>query len=214
MSAHCPHDCNPTAATSARYRRVLWAALWINALMFGIEIVASASAQSVSLLADSIDFFADAGNYAISLTVLGMASVWRSRAAVFKALTMLGLGLLVLGRAAWAAHAGSAPEPAMMGAVGTLALLANLGVAALLYAYREGDANMRSVWLCTRNDAIGNGAVLLAALGVLGTDSRWPDLAIAALMAALAVSAAVSILAQARRELATPAPHHHQETQA
>ena len=88
-----------------------------------------------------------------------------------------------------------------MGVVGALALAANLGVAWLLYAFREGDANMRSVWLCTRNDAIGNVAVLLAALGVFGTGTRWPDLLVAAVMAGLALAAGLSVIRQARQEL-------------
>ncbi len=215
MSAHCHNQCESAANTSPAYRKALWIALLVNAAMFGLEIYASATAQSVSLLADSIDFFADASNYAITLAVLGMAAVWRTRAAVLKATTMLGLGLFVLARTAWAGYAGSVPEAATMGAIGSLALLANLGVAALLYAYRDGDANMRSVWLCTRNDAIGNVAVMLAALGVFGTGSRWPDLAVALVMAGLAISAAVSVLRQARQELsqhntsATAAHHQH-----
>jgi cation diffusion facilitator family transporter len=200
MSAHCcSHDHPP--AQDPRYRRVLWIALAVNALMFAVEIVAGVAAGSVSLLADAIDFFADAANYGISLAVLAMGAVARARAAVFKAATMMVLGAFVLGRAAWAASAGATPEPLTMGVVGALALAANLGVAVLLYAYREGDANMRSVWLCTRNDAIGNVAVLLAALGVFGTGTRWPDLGVAAVMAALAFSAGFSVLRQARQEL-------------
>lgn len=214
MSVHCHDHSEPSAHTSPGYRKALWIALVVNAAMFGLEIYASASAQSVSLLADSIDFFADASNYAISLAVLSMAAVWRTRAAVLKAVTMLGLGLFVMARAAWAAYAGSTPEPATMGAIGSLALLANLGVAALLYAYRDGDANMRSVWLCTRNDAIGNVAVMLAALGVFGTGSRWPDLAVAFVMGSLAITAAISVLRQARQELSlhntSAATTHHQ----
>lgn len=207
MSTHCHNHCDSNASTSPRYRKVLWIALLVNAAMFLVEIYAGQASQSVSLLADAIDFFADAGNYAISLAVLGMAAVWRTRAAVFKAATMLGMGLFVLARAVWAAYAGSAPEPATMGAIGALALLANLGVAALLYAYRDGDVNMRSVWLCTRNDALGNVAVMLAALGVFGTDSRWPDVAIASVMATLAVTAAVSVLRQTRQESGTHKGH-------
>jgi Co/Zn/Cd efflux system component len=118
---------------------------------------------------------------------------------------MVLFAVFVLGRAVWGAIEGVPPEPLTMGVVGALALAANVGVAVLLFSWREGDANMRSVWLCTRNDAIGNVAVLLAALGVFGTGSRWPDLAVAATMAALALSAGVSVLRQARRELAPDA---------
>jgi Co/Zn/Cd efflux system component len=183
------------------YRRVLWIALAVNALMFAVEIGAGVASGSVSLLADAIDFLGDAGNYALSLFVLAMAVSWRAGAAVFKAACMLLFGVVVLGRAAWAAWGGLPPEPMTMGVVGALALAANLGVAWLLYAFREGDANMRGVWLCTRNDAIGNVAVLLAALGVFGTGTRWPDLAVAAIMAGLAVSAGLAVLRQALREL-------------
>jgi Co/Zn/Cd efflux system component len=215
MSAHCQDHCTPAQANAPAYRKVLWIALVVNALMWAVEIYASAAVHSVALLADSIDFFADAANYAITLVVLGMAGIWRTRAAVFKALCMLGIGIFVFARAAWLAYSGSVPEPMAMGAVGALALAANLGVAALLYAYRDGDANMRSVWLCTRNDALGNVAVILAAAGVLGTGSRWPDLIVAAGMAALSISAAISVLRQAKgeglvqTESAIQAAHHH-----
>lgn len=184
------------------YRRVLWIALVVNGLMFALEIGAGFSAHSVALLADAIDFFSDAFNYGLTLAVLGAGAVWRARAAMFKAVTMLLFGALVLGRAAWAVISGALPEPVTMGAVGALALAANVGVAVLLYAFRDGDANMRSIWLCTRNDAIGNVAVLLAAAGVFGTGTRWPDLAVAAVMAALALVAGASVLKQARAELA------------
>jgi Co/Zn/Cd efflux system component len=180
---------------------VLWIALAANALMFLVEIAAGVSAGSVSLLADAIDFFGDAVNYGLAVVVLAMGTVARARAAVFKAATMVLFGAVVLGRAAWVALHGGAPEPLTMGVVGALALATNLGVAWLLYAYREGDANMRSVWLCTRNDAIGNVAVLLAALGVFGTGTGWPDLLVATVMAGLALSAGLSVLRQARREL-------------
>lgn len=206
MSAHCQHDPAPDAASSPRYRRVLWIALVVNALMFVIELGAGFSAGSVSLLADAIDFFGDAANYGLSLLVLGMSLATRARAAVFKALCMLGFGVFVLGRAAWSLQQGAAPEALTMGAIGTLALVANVGVAWMLYAWREGDANMRSVWLCSRNDAVGNVAVMLAALGVLGTASAWPDLLVAAVMAGLALWGGAQVLQQARRELA-PDPH-------
>jgi len=180
---------------------VLWVALVVNAAMFAVEIGAGVQAGSVSLLADAIDFFGDAANYALSLAVLSMGLAWRSGAAMLKAASMLAFGVAVLGRAAWSAWQGIAPEPLTMGAVGALALAANVGVALLLYRFREGDANMRSVWLCTRNDALGNLAVMAAALGVFGTGSAWPDLAVAAVMAGLALTAGWAVLAQARREM-------------
>ena len=203
MSDHChDHACTaPAAASSPRYRRVLWVALVVNAAMFLVEIVAGLGASSVSLLADAVDFFGDAANYALSLAVLGMGVAWRARAAWIKGASMGAFGLFVLGRAAFGALGGSVPEAATMGAVGALALAANVGVAALLYAWREGDANMRSVWLCSRNDAIGNVAVMVAALGVFGTGTAWPDLLVATVMASLARSAAWSVMRQARGEL-------------
>lgn len=198
----CHHGCAPPAAVrSPRYRRVLWIALVVNLAMFAVEIVGGLEAGSVSLLADAIDFFGDAANYGLTLLVLGMASAWRARAALFKGLTMGAFGVFVLGRAAWSLAAGIVPDPFTMGAIGTLALVANVVVAALLYAWREGDANMRSVWLCSRNDAIGNLAVMAAAFGVFGTGTNWPDLAVAAVMGVLGLSSARSVIAQARGEL-------------
>ena len=206
--SRCSHGCaTPAASHSPRYRRVLWAALIINTAMFAVELAGGLHAGSVSLLADAADFFGDAANYAISLLVLGMALTWRARAALFKGLTMGAFGIFVLGRAAWSAAAGVVPEPVTMGAIGALALLANVSVAAMLYAWREGDANMRSVWLCSRNDAIGNLAVMAAALGVFGTGSSWPDLAVAAVMGVLALSAARSVIQLAWAEM-RPAPAH------
>ena len=204
------HDHGPAPGTAvpAGYRQVLWIALAVNVAMFALEIGAGLAAGSVSLLADAIDFFGDAANYGLSLAVLSLGMAWRSRTALLKAWSMLAFGVAVLGRAAWSAWQGIDPEPLTMGAVGTLALAANLAVAWLLYRYREGDANMRSVWLCTRNDAIGNIAVIGAALGVFGTGSRWPDLAVAGVMAGLALFAGVSVLRHARAELAGIAQPH------
>lgn len=204
MSAHCcdhVHEATAAQANSPRYRKILWVALAVNLAMFAIEIAAGFRSGSVSLLADAIDFFGDAANYGVSLAVLSLGLAWRSRAALLKATSMLAFGVFVLGRAGWVATQGGTPEALTMGAIGLLALLANVLVAALLYAYREGDANMRSVWLCSRNDAIGNLAVMLAALGVFGTGSAWPDLAVAAVMGSLAIWGGWSVMQQARREL-------------
>lgn len=205
MGSHCcDHQASESALRSARYRRILWVALLLNAAMFLVEMVAGVGAASVSLLADALDFAGDAANYGLSLFVLGMSVAIRARASQFKALCMLVFGLGVLGTALWRWYSGTVPDAPTMGVVGMLALLTNAGVAWLLYAYREGDSNMRSVWLCTRNDAFGNLAVLLAALGVFGTGSAWPDLIVASIMASLAVTAAVQILFHARSELNNP----------
>lgn len=205
MSASCcehDHDHEHLKATDTpRYRRVLWVALALNAGMFAVEIGAGFRSGSVSLLADAIDFFGDAANYAVTLAVLSMGLAWRARAAVLKGLSMVGFGLFVAGKTLWSATQGLPPEALTMGLVGALALGVNVAVALMLYAFREGDANMRSVWLCSRNDAIGNVAVMLAALGVFGTGTAWPDLAVAAVMAALALSGGWSVLRQARGEL-------------
>lgn len=202
MSEHCCTCSTPaTPVVDPRYRRALWFALALNATMFVVELAASWSSGSVSLLADSIDFLGDAGNYAISLAVLAMTLAVRARAAVFKAACMGAFGVFVLARAAWGVHAGVPPEPATMGVVGGVALAVNAGVALMLYRFRSGDANMRSVWICSRNDALGNLAVMLAALGVFGTGNAWPDLLVAVAMGCLALSGSWTVLRQARVEL-------------
>ena len=188
------------------YRRILWIALVINALMFGVELAGGWAAGSVSLLADAVDFFGDAANYGISLFVLGMAPVWRSRTALVKGASMGVYGVFVIGTALWHLAAGTVPEARTMGVIGVAALAANVLVALLLFAYRNGDANMRSVWLCTRNDAIGNVAVLLAALGVWQAGSGLPDLFVAGVMGVLGLTAARSVILHARAEMnAAPA---------
>jgi len=192
----------------------LWIALLVNAAMFFVEIAAGALAGSAALLADALDFFGDAANYGVSLVALAMVPAWRSRVALIKGCTMGIFGILVLCKAGWNAVFGIAPEPLTMGAVAVLALVANAGVALMLYRYRGGDANMRSVWLCSRNDAIGNVAVMLAALSVFGTGSAWPDLAVAAMLGALSVSAAFSIVRQSLRELGDPVLLHPQHDPA
>lgn len=213
MSDCCSGVCSAEKPpVDPKYRRVLWIALIVNVAMFAVELGSGWRAGSVSLLADAVDFFGDAANYGLSLFVLALAPVWRSRTALIKGLTMGGYGIFVLGAAAWNLTRGIIPEHTTMGMIGSLALLANLSVAALLFAFRNGDANMRSVWLCTRNDVIGNIAVLIAALGVFGTGAGWPDIIVAATMGILGLTAARSVIVQARKELQTTempasAPH-------
>jgi Co/Zn/Cd efflux system component len=202
MSAHCCGHGHDHGAASPVYRRILWAALAVNLAMFAVEIGAGLAAQSASLLADSLDFLGDAANYGIALFVLGMALQWRARAALIKAASMGIFGLWVAVTTIQHALAGTVPEAPVMGAVGALALAANLGVAVLLYRWRDGDSNMRSVWICTRNDAIGNLAVLLAAVGVFGSGAGWPDYVVAAIMSGLALTGAVQVTRQALSELA------------
>ncbi|ASY43959.1 cation transporter [Sphingobium xenophagum] len=184
-----------------RWRRVLWIALGLNALMFVIEIVAGFMAHSRSLQADALDFLGDAANYAISLGVAGMALQWRARAALIKGITILLFGIGVLASAVWGLLHGATPDPFAMGIVGFLALLVNISVALMLYRYRAGDANMRSVWICSRNDAINNVLVIAAGLAVLWLGSGLPDLLVAFAMAALGISGGWQIVRQSVHEL-------------
>jgi Co/Zn/Cd efflux system component len=199
----CGDCCASTKPSTGdpRWRRALWIALGINASMFVAEIVAGIAGGSRALQADALDFLGDSANYAISLGVVGMALAWRARAALFKGATLAFLGLYVLGIALWGVWHGAAPEAHVMGVVGAFALLANVTVAFMLYRFRTGDANMHSVWICSRNDAIGNLAVLLAALGVFGTGTAWPDLIVALIMALLGIRGGWQIITQARGEL-------------
>lgn len=198
----CAGNCALGESIDPRFRRALWIALWVNAAMFCVELAGGFSSRSVSLLADSADFLGDAANYGLSLAVFSHGLAWRSRAALVKGITMGAFGVFVLSKTAWQIHLGVLPEPATMGAIALLALIANASVALLLYAFRNGDANMRSVWLCSRNDAIGNVAVMLAAGGVFAIGQAWPDFIVAGIMGVLSLSAGVSVVRQARRELA------------
>jgi Co/Zn/Cd efflux system component len=200
MGAHCCGHESP-AQPDPKYRRILWIALIVNAAMFLVEMFFSLQSNSVSLLADSIDFLGDSGNYAISLWVLAMSVHARAKASLVKAAFMAMFGIVVLVHAVMNVISGVIPNAQTMTLIGFLALAANVGVAILLYAYRNGDSNMRSVWLCTRNDALGNVAVIIAALGVFGTGTAWPDLIVAVIMALLALTAAKQIVVQATREL-------------
>jgi cation diffusion facilitator family transporter len=184
-----------------QWRRVLWIALGLNAVMFAVEIVAGVLAHSRSLQADALDFLGDAANYAISLGVAGLALQWRARTALLKGLTILAFGFGVLASAVWGLVHGSMPDPYAMGVVGFIALLVNLAVALLLYRYRTGDANMRSVWICSRNDAINNVLVIAAGLAVLWSGSGLPDLLVAFIMAALGISGGWQIVRQSVLEL-------------
>lgn len=201
MSADCHDHASKASANDPRYRKVLWIALVVNAGMFFIELSAGFSAGSASLLADAIDFAGDAANYGLSLWALTMATVWQSRTAIVKGACMLVFGLFVLGKAIWLAYFGVVPEAEVMGAVAVLALAANVGVAILLYQFRDGDANRQSVWLCTRNDAIGNVAVIIAAIVVWFTGHGAADIGVALLMATLAIHAGIKVLKLGLKEL-------------
>lgn len=211
--AGCCHDDHCSSETgkplnSPAWRRALWVALVVNGAMFAGEIIAGVAAGSASLQADALDFLGDTGTYAISLGVAGLGLGWRARAALLKGVGLLVLGFWVIGSTIWHALVGTLPEAEVMGAVGLVALLANAGVALMLFRFRAGDSNMRSVWICSRNDAIGNLAVLAAAAGVFGTGTGWPDLVVAAIMASLSISGGWQIVRQAHGELRTLAPQH------
>ncbi|MGQ0511645.1 MAG: cation transporter [Betaproteobacteria bacterium] len=206
MSESCCNH-NPDDGGS-RYRAVLWIALAVNAAMFFVEIAASAASGSSALAADAVDFAADATNYGLSLGAIAAGGLWASRAALMKGYAMGLYGVGVLAYAGWRLLQGNPPEAVTMGIIGSLALAANLGVAWLLYAYREGNANMRSVWLCTRNDLIGNLAVLAAAAGVFGTGAIWPDIAVATVMAGMALASARTVSSLARKELDAARPSY------
>jgi Co/Zn/Cd efflux system component len=201
---HCqtfdPERGNPS------YRRALWIVLAINAGMFLVEIGAGLAAGSASLQADALDFLGDAANYGISLLVAGMALRYRAMAAFAKGVSMGAFGLWVIATVVWHAVQGTLPSAGMMGAVGVAALTANAISFGILWFYRTGDANMRSAWICTRNDVLGNLAVLLAALGVFGTGTGWPDILVAATMAALALQGASTVLRQSLGEMRQAAP--------
>ena len=199
----CPSDSVAERANEPVFRRILWIALVANFLMFVVELGASRLADSMSLQADALDFFGDAANYAISLLVVGMALTVRAKASLFKGATMAVFGSWVIGSALYRAITGSAPEPMTMSSVAFLALLVNVGVSVMLYRFRNGDSNRQSIWLCSRNDAIGNIAVILAAVGVFASGSRWPDLLVATIIAALNIRAAIHVVRLARAEIRT-----------
>ncbi|QBF32750.1 cation transporter [Thalassococcus sp. S3] len=187
---------------SPDYERRLWLVIAINAVMFVVEMSAGHIAQSQALMADALDFFADAATYGISLAVIGASLSVRATAALAKGISLAVLGFWVLGSTLYQVLAVGVPQAQVMGLVGGLALAANMASVFILVRYKDGDANVRSVWLCSRNDAISNVAVMMAALGVWGTATGWPDLIVAALMAALFLSSAVQITRQALAERA------------
>lgn len=201
MSDCCGQDVRFEGA-SRRYRRVLMAIIGLNATMFVVELGAGIKGQSMALQADALDFLGDSATYAISLWAIGRADRTRAAAALFKGASLGALGLWVLAATVYRVFVLGEPSAIVMGTVGFLAMAVNIASALLLLRYRDGDANVRSVWLCSRNDAIGNVAVVGAALAVGITATPWPDLAVAATMAALFVYSAITIVRQALAELA------------
>ena len=209
MSACCDHTAK-FDGLSADYKRRLWAVVAINAVMFGVEISAGRAAGSQALQADALDFLADAATYGLSLAVIGAALSVRAWAALIKGVSLLLMGLWVFANTAYQFLFLDVPAAPLMGSIAILALLANVISVMLLAKYKDGDANVRSVWLCSRNDAIGNIAVMIAAAAVWVTSTAWPDLLVALLMAGLFLSSAWQILRASIQELRTSdTPHTH-----
>ncbi|AMN55201.1 MULTISPECIES: cation transporter [Stappiaceae] len=200
MGACCGHSHGTFDGMSKDYRRRLWLVIALNGGMFIVEMIAGQAAGSKALQADALDFFGDAVTYGISLAVIGASLKTRALAALAKGTSLFLMGVWVAATTLYQVFVLGVPQAAVMGSIGFLALAVNLASVLLLVRYKDGDANVRSVWLCSRNDAIGNVAVMLAAAGVWGTASAWPDLIVAGLMAALFVSSSVQILSQAIKE--------------
>lgn len=200
--AGCNHHHNQSTfdGMSDAYKRRLWMVIFLNAGMFIVEIFGGAFANSKALQADALDFLGDATTYGLSLYVIGMSITARTRAAMLKGISLFVMGLWVFGSTAYSFWTDTLPVAELMGGIGLMALAANLLSVFLLVNFKDGDANVRSVWLCSRNDAIGNVAVMLAAVAVWFLGSRWPDLIVAIMMAGLFLSSAWQILTQALRE--------------
>jgi Co/Zn/Cd efflux system component len=199
MGANCGH-CGQFDGVSDTYKRRLWIVIALNAIMFVVEMAAGQVANSRSLQADALDFFGDAVTYGISLAVIGSTLRVRTTAAFAKGISLMLMGLWVFGSTLYHVFILGVPSAQVMGFIGFLALLTNLASVALLVRYKDGDANVRSVWLCSRNDAIGNLAVMAAAVGVWGTSTAWPDLLVAGIMAGLFLTSSIQIMLQSKRE--------------
>jgi Co/Zn/Cd efflux system component len=208
MSIECCNDEPVFDGMSRGFKRALWAVIAINGLMFFVEMAAGALAGSQALQADALDFLGDTATYALSLFVIGMSPRARANAALVKGLSLAAMGLWVFGSTVYQVAVLGMPRSEIMGIVGFLALAANGASVMLLLRYRKGDANVRSVWLCSRNDALGNIAVMLAAAGVWASRTAWPDLIVAALMAGLFLWSSYRIVRQALDE------HRHMEAAA
>lgn len=209
MSGCCGHSHGTFDGTSAAFRRALWAVIAINGVMFVVEMAAGQAANSQALKADALDFLADTVTYAISLWVIGKSQAFRASAALAKGLSLAAMGLGVLAVTAWQVLVLGLPSAGTMSVIGFLALAANVASVLILMKWREGDANVRSVWLCSRNDAIGNVAVIGAAGAVWYTGTAWPDLIVAAIMASLFLYSSSQIVRQALGELRGGEAHGH-----
>lgn len=199
--ACCDHDINEEELKVNSFRKVLWIVLFINIIMFVVEFGAAFYANSVSLQADALDFLVDSITYGVTLLVLGSSLRVRASVAMLKGLSMGVLGIWIFARTFTNVSEGIIPLADVMGTIGLVALIANVVSALLLYKFRSGDSNMRSIWLCSRNDAIGNCAIIIAATGVFTTNTGWPDFVVAILMASLSTLASFQIIKQASQEL-------------
>ena len=199
MAGCCGQDAK-FDGTSKAFKRVLIAVIAINGVMFVAEILAGIAAGSQALKADALDFLGDTATYGISLAVIGMPLAVRAKAALFKGYSLAVMGIWVFGSTLYHVLVTNEPQAEVMGLVGFVALLANLASVLLLLKYRDGDSNVRSVWLCSRNDAIGNVAVMVAASGVWASGTAWPDLVVAGIMANLFLWSSLQIIRQARAE--------------
>ncbi len=185
---------------SQHYKSILWVVIAINAVMFVVETGASIASDSMALRADALDFLGDSLTYSLTLLAIGHSLRWRASAAMFKGLLLAVMGLWVLGSTLHRVFVLGTPDEFIMGSVALAAFTANAVSALLLFKYRNGDANVRSVWLCSRNDAIGNVAVLVAVGAVYASQSQWPDIIVALLMALLFLHSASLIIRQALAE--------------
>lgn len=199
----CQNGCSANTPThqSSKYKKALWIVLILNLSMFFVEIVMGVKSGSTSLLSDSLDFLGDSANYLISLIVLPMALSYRAKASMVKGLTMGGFGLFILMTTIYRVFYGEMPSYSEMSIVGFLALLVNVSAVLILLKFRDGDSNVRSVWVCSRNDAIGNVAVILAGMAVYFFQSKYPDLIVAFVLAFLALQASQEITKRAWAEL-------------
>jgi Co/Zn/Cd efflux system component len=195
-------ECCEVRAIPREQRRVLHAVLWFNAAMFLIESVAGVVGNSTALLADSVDMLGDAIVYGFSLYVISRGLLWQARAALLKGVIMAGFGIGVLVQVAVKIARGLSPTVEVMGVVGMLAFTVNVACLTLLWRRRGDDINMRSAWVCSRNDVVGNVGVLVAAAAVALTGSPWPDIAIGLLVAGVFGHSAVRVIREASRAVA------------
>lgn len=203
MAGNCGDSCSGVQfeGASEAYKRILWIIVAINGLMFFVEIIAGFVADSTALKADALDFLGDTATYAITLLVIGKPLELRAKAALLKGLSLGAMSVFVLGLTLYKVIVAGQPDPMTMGAIGFVAFAANIVSVLLLLKYREGDSNIKSVWLCSRNDAIGNIAVVIAGAGVFATGTVWPDIIVAFIVAGLFLQSSIKITQQALSEL-------------